>query len=89
AVLTFTFGRLKGRWRTLMKRNDSRNKSVKHVVAACVVLYNFCESLKVVYEDYHENTLEQPEVLEQNNLPGLSTTDQRGARDPHLHEALR
>ena len=37
------FGRLKGRWRCLLKRNDSLITNVMNVVAACVVLHNVCE----------------------------------------------
>ena len=39
------FGRLKGRWRCLLKRMDYHLDNVPSVVAACVVLYNICESL--------------------------------------------
>ena len=38
------FGRLKGRWLSLMKRNDSDIKSIPTLVAACCVLYNLCET---------------------------------------------
>ena len=34
------FGRLKGRWRYLLKRMDYHIDNVPHVVAACVVLHN-------------------------------------------------
>ena len=37
------FGRLKGRWRCLMKRMDTSIANVPNVVATCVVLHNFCE----------------------------------------------
>ena len=37
------FGRLKGRWRCLLKRNDSHLCNVPNIVASCVVLHNFCE----------------------------------------------
>ncbi|KAF3851985.1 hypothetical protein F7725_005340 [Dissostichus mawsoni] len=38
------FGRLKGRWRCLMKRNDCRIDKIRTQVAACCVLHNLCES---------------------------------------------
>ena len=37
------FGRLKGRWRCLLKRMDIAIANVPNVVAACVVLHNYCE----------------------------------------------
>ena len=39
------FGRLKGRWRCLMKRMDYDLENVPNVIAACVTLHNLCEIL--------------------------------------------
>ncbi|GAA6087253.1 protein ANTAGONIST OF LIKE HETEROCHROMATIN PROTEIN 1-like [Tachysurus ichikawai] len=38
------FGRLKARWRCLLKRNDHNLKKIHKVVAACCTLHNYCES---------------------------------------------
>ena len=43
--LEHAFGRLKGRWRCLLKRMDYHLDNVPHVIAACVVLHNICETL--------------------------------------------
>ena len=37
------FGRLKGRWRCLLKRMDCHLSNVPNIVASCVVLHNMCK----------------------------------------------
>ena len=42
-VVEHAYGRLKGRWRCLLKRNDVLIRDVPKLVAACCVLHNICE----------------------------------------------
>ena len=42
-VVENAFGRLKGRWRRLMKRNDMNIDNVPYVITACCILHNICE----------------------------------------------
>ena len=42
-VVENSFGRLKGRWRCLLKRNDMALKHLPNCIASCVVLHNMCE----------------------------------------------
>ena len=42
-VVKNAFGRLKGRWRCLLKRIDSNLSNVPNMVSSCVVLHNICE----------------------------------------------
>lgn len=42
-VVENAFGRLKGRWRRLMKRNDMNIDNIPHVITACCILHNMCE----------------------------------------------
>ena len=39
-VVECAFGRLKGRWRSLLKRNDSKMTNIPTLVTACCVLHN-------------------------------------------------
>ena len=45
------FGRLKGRWRSLMKRNDTDIKFLPTMVTACCILHNLCEIHGDLFED--------------------------------------
>ncbi|XP_025602292.2 uncharacterized protein LOC105692981 [Athalia rosae] len=51
-------GRLKGRWRVLLKRSDLNVEDVKRLAKACFVLHNICESKG---EPFHPDWL--------NNIP--------------------
>ena len=42
-VTEIAFGRLKGRWRCLLKRNDTAQKYLIQQVVACCALHNICE----------------------------------------------
>lgn len=57
------FGRLKARWRCLLKRNDSSLENVCVQVAACCTLHNICETFG---EHFQEEWLQS---LQENLLP--------------------
>ena len=50
-VVEGAFGRLKGRWRSLLKCNDTNVKFLPKYIAACCVLHNICEIHKDTFND--------------------------------------
>ena len=53
------FGRLKGRWWSLLKRNDVRIDHMTTVVAACCILHNMCEVHKDGFDaQWHEDEVQ-------------------------------
>ena len=84
------FGRLKGRWRCLLKRMDYHIDNVPHVVAACVVLHNICETLGdrcqddwVVQDDSNSTEIERGSGTDnqEGTATGTGTLTSRVIRD--------
>ena len=50
-VVEHCYGRLKGRWRCLLKRLDIDTCDVPKVVSACCVLHNICETHKEMFDE--------------------------------------
>ena len=69
------YGRLKGRWRCLLKRLDVHVSDVPELVAACCVLHNVCE---IHGEHFDEEWMEgvQDDSITVNSTP---TTTQAGS----------
>ena len=77
-VVENAFGRLKGRWRCLLKRNDSHISNVPYIVGACVVLHNMCE----IYGDHcllewiqASNSHSQPSMISTQPPPTNNTVN--------------
>ena len=76
-VVENAFGRLKGRWRCLLKRLDMQVDKVAIAVGACVVLHNICE----IFGDYcledWEQVASEDDVI--NSAPDGRNTSRQAA----------
>ena len=71
-VVENAFGRLKGRWRRLMKRIDMDIDNVPHIITACCILHNMCE---VHGDSFNELWLEDVDMSTQPELSHSSGND--------------
>ncbi|XP_077056092.1 uncharacterized protein LOC143707263 [Siphateles boraxobius] len=55
SVVEMCFGRLKGRWRCLLKRNDCKLELSKQMTLACCVLHNICEEHGDNFTEEHQD----------------------------------
>ncbi|KAK1880451.1 Protein ANTAGONIST OF LIKE HETEROCHROMATIN PROTEIN 1 [Dissostichus eleginoides] len=67
-VVENAFGRLKGRWRCLMKRNDCKMDKIRTQVAACCILHNLCE---INGDEYREEWTALPETQLYGPAPAI------------------
>lgn len=60
-VVECAFGRLKGRWRCLLKRNDTHLHKLSLTIAACCILHNICEEqndeFEIEWDDVQEHRI--------------------------------
>lgn len=77
AVVEHAFGRLKGRWRCLMKRNDCNIELVKDMVLASCVLHNLCEKHCELFDP--EWTVAEPQSFTAPVLDDMPGQDIRNA----------
>ena len=61
------FGRLKGRWRSLLKRSDVRVDFMSTVVTSCCILRNLCE--------VHNDGFDEQWLVEEVIRESVSTSD--------------
>jgi len=81
-VVERAFGRLKGRWRCLMKRLDYQLDHVTNVIAACVVLHNICELKADECQEECIDTLLETDRLEvASNATSTASTAAGAIRD--------
>ncbi|XP_070397963.1 uncharacterized protein [Nothobranchius furzeri] len=62
-VVENAVGRLKGRWRCLLKRNDCDVSLVRSMILTCCALHNLCESHGEHYDNVWTTETEYPEPV--------------------------
>lgn len=62
-TVEIAFGRLKARWRTLLKRSDVNYKFVPNVVASCCTLHNIIESRRDTFPPNWMDDLKNAELI--------------------------
>ncbi|XP_030612228.1 protein ANTAGONIST OF LIKE HETEROCHROMATIN PROTEIN 1 [Archocentrus centrarchus] len=77
SVVEMAFGRLKGRWRCLLKRSNCNLKLTKKMVLACCVLHNICEErgdhFREDLQTMHVNVEPPLQVLPEQGQPEGAT----------------
>jgi hypothetical protein len=85
-VVENAFGRLKARWRRLMKKNDMHIRNVQHVIAACCVLHNLCE---IHMDSFEEDWMGQSDSnLLQLDVPYTARDTVNSDRPAAIRDAL-
>ena len=84
-VVECAFGRLKGRWRCLMKRNDSDLAFVPTIVNTCCVLHNLCE---VHGDGFDDDWLSEDEEIPAGPSSSASTASLQSATCNVIRDAL-
>lgn len=83
-VVECAFGRLKGRWRCLLKRNDVKIDYITTLVTACCILHNICE----VHNDSFDDQWLDDEVQASCSSSSTASTSTSGATAIAIRNAL-
>ena len=83
-VVENAFGRLKARWRRLLKQNDMEVRNVPNVVTACCVLHNVCE---IHGEAFDNNWVQEAERMSHLSQP--TATPHHDGADEGNPQAIR
>lgn len=63
------FGHLKGRWRVLMKRQDTHIENAIRMIATCFILHNICIDQNDHFdEEWAVNVQDEGNIIANNNI---------------------
>jgi len=75
-VAEIAFGRLKARWRRLLKASEMRPENISKVIAACCVLHNICEIHgSDINEEWLQDVSTSDEVDVEDEPSAVGSTD--------------
>ena len=80
------FGRLKARWRCLLKQDDMNITNITLVVTACCILHNICEIHGDVFDDSWLEELQTLDFQEPITSTTAGDNDEEDAKD--IRQAL-
>lgn len=87
------FGRLKARWRRLLKRIDVHYTYVPHIISAACIIHNIVETRKELFLSTWERTvtevqaeIQQPEPIRARNLDNFIGNQIRNTLKNYLAE---
>ena len=86
-VVENAYGRLKGRWRHLMKKNEMDVWNIPIVISACCVLHNMCE---IHGDTFNDSWLQQDNTQnsQYRQPPTIVHHGGTGSRPKKIHDAL-
>ena len=84
-VVENAFGRLKGRWRCLLKQNEAGIERINSVVATCCVLHNMCE---IFNEEFDSDLLTKSEATPSSSQGETNNTNNNASSSENIRKAL-
>ena len=85
-VVENSYGRLKARWRRLMKRNDMNIDNIPHAIIAACILHNICE---IHGKSFNEAWLREIQPDPSFPQPSNTASDGNSRRPKQVRDALR
>ena len=85
-VIENAFGRLKDRWRCLLKRNDTATADVPNMITACCILHNICEVHK---DEFIDSWLEDISEVSHASVTNSTTSAANNPTAESIRNAIR
>ena len=83
-----TFGRLKGRWRCLLKRNDTSISNLITIIGCCATLHNICELHRDHFPQEWLDAVEEANIQYRQPLTGNTAPVQYDTSASDIRDTL-